>query len=190
MTTQTEQVQATKRCGKCYADKIFSEFSKTKRNPDGHQRYCKACCKQYKQENRKKLSAYQKKWCAENKERLSEYGKDYYAANLSKKAEQHRATYFKIKNDPVRYEKHLERMRRLNRASQLKYPEKQKARKAVVLAIKSGKLIRPESCSACMKTCVPEAHHDSYDQDKRLDVRWLCKQCHEAHHRKYQVNPR
>jgi hypothetical protein len=54
-----------------------------------------------------------------------------------------------------------------------------------MLALKSGKLVRPQSCSACMKTCVPEAHHESYDQDKRLDVRWLCKQCHEAHHRKY-----
>jgi hypothetical protein len=185
MTTEVEQVQATKRCGKCKVEKSFQEFSKTRISSDGHQRYCKSCCKQYKRDNREKLSAYQKKWCAENKERLSEYGKGYYAANLLKKSEYHRQTYFNIKNDAARYQKHLERARRLNRASQIKYPEKQKSRKAVTLAIKSGKLVRPQSCSACMKTCVPEAHHESYDQDKRLDVRWLCKQCHEAHHRKY-----
>lgn len=185
MTTEVQQVQATKRCTKCKADKSFQEFSKKRTNTDGYQKYCKACCKQYKQDNKEKLLAYQKKWCAENKEWLSEYGKGYYAANILKKTEYHRATYFNIKNDAARYEKHLERARRLNRASQIKYPEKQRSRKAVMLALKSGKLVRPQSCSACMKTCVPEAHHESYDQDKRLDVRWLCKQCHEAHHRKY-----
>ena len=185
MTTEVEQVQSTKRCAKCKAEKSFQEFSKKRTNTDGHQKYCKLCCKQYKQDNKEKLLAYQKKWCAENKEWLSEYGKGYYSANLLKKSEYHRATYVKIKNDAARYQKYLERARRLNKASQIKYPEKQKSRKAVMLALRSGKLVRPQSCSACMKTCVPEAHHESYDQDKRLDVIWLCKQCHEAHHRKY-----
>lgn len=48
-------------------------------------------------------------------------------------------------------------------------------------AVRSGKLIRPEHCSACNKKCKPEAHHDDYE--KPLEVRWLCRACHIALHK-------
>lgn len=59
-----------------------------------------------------------------------------------------------------------------------KYPEKYRARTAVGNAIRDGRLIRLP-CEVCghPKT---EGHHDDYSRP--LDVRWLCKEHHEAFH--------
>jgi hypothetical protein len=46
--------------------------------------------------------------------------------------------------------------------------------------IKSGKLIKGK-CEVCADINV-EAHHDDYD--KPMDIRWLCKKHHMAHHKK------
>ena len=56
-----------------------------------------------------------------------------------------------------------------------------RAQKAAQKAVKNGRLIRPSSCSQCVRPCKPEAHHDDYS--KPLEVRWLCRGCHVAHHR-------
>lgn len=61
------------------------------------------------------------------------------------------------------------------------YRERQNARHAVRYAIQTGKMVRPDTCSACGSFCNAHAHHDDYT--KRLDVRWLCKPCHEEVHR-------
>jgi|JI7StandDraft_1071085.scaffolds.fasta_scaffold265956_2 hypothetical protein len=58
-------------------------------------------------------------------------------------------------------------------------PDKNPARVAVFRAVKSGKLVRPETCSSCGKSCKPQAHHHKgYDKENRLDVVWLCSGCH------------
>lgn len=63
----------------------------------------------------------------------------------------------------------------------LKYPLKAKARKAVTLAIKAGRLNRSicedQNCTN-QKT---DAHHDDYS--KPLSVRWLCRRHHTQWHR-------
>lgn len=58
------------------------------------------------------------------------------------------------------------------------------ARRAVRAAIKSGVLVRPDTCEKCGQ--IParrvdgysqiQAHHPDYD--KPLDVEWLCCKCH------------
>ena len=178
MTTQTEQVQATKRCGKCHADKIFAEFSKTKRNHDGHQRYCKACCKQYKRDNWEKLAAYQKKFYSENAQELS-------IKNRLRAIEYRR----KVNLDPEKKARLAEQRRISARNHVIKFPAKIAARKAVMKAINSGVIVRPDACSECGKLGKIEAHHDSYAPEHRLNVRWFCRQCHATHHRKYPDQP-
>ena len=59
---------------------------------------------------------------------------------------------------------------------------KNRARWNLAYAIKIGKVVRPEHCSECQIECKPEGHHDDYS--KPLEVRWLCRPCHEAHHLK------
>lgn len=60
------------------------------------------------------------------------------------------------------------------------HPERQAAHKAVARALASGKLRRPDACTKCGRTCRPQAHHEDYA--RRLDVIWLCSQCHVRHH--------
>lgn len=53
-------------------------------------------------------------------------------------------------------------------------------------AIKEGRLIKT-NCQSCMDAGKPvEAHHDDYD--KPLEVRWLCRQCHNDVHKFDRVN--
>lgn len=61
------------------------------------------------------------------------------------------------------------------------YPQRKAARDAVRHAVRSGRLTRPSHCSACGREAYAHGHHDDYA--KPLDVRWLCKPCHEEHHR-------
>jgi hypothetical protein len=67
-------------------------------------------------------------------------------------------------------------------ASYKKDKHKFKVRSIVRLAIKSGKLIKPDNCSACGATEIDiEAHHNDYC--KPLEVTWFCRPCHLQTHR-------
>jgi transposase-like protein len=50
----------------------------------------------------------------------------------------------------------------------------------VKCALRDGRLIRPDYCSQCKKLRLVVAHHDDYA--KPLDVRWLCRSCHQNWH--------
>lgn len=58
---------------------------------------------------------------------------------------------------------------------------RQSAGRAVSRAIRSGKMKRMP-CEIC--NGVAEAHHDSYREEDRLKVKWLCKLHHEEWHMK------
>lgn len=61
------------------------------------------------------------------------------------------------------------------RRNQIKYPERQRARRAVGVALARGILVKPRTCAVCPSETV-EAHHADYAYP--LAVQWLCKQCH------------
>lgn len=63
------------------------------------------------------------------------------------------------------------------------FPERLAAHNAVARALRKGTLVRPNLCQNCGEPKYLEAHHDDYY--KKLDVRWLCRSCHAAHHRIY-----
>ena len=66
-----------------------------------------------------------------------------------------------------------------NREWRKRNPEKWAAHKALSLAIRAGKIVRPSHC-ACGDTN-PQAHHDDYS--KALEGRWFCSACHAREHR-------
>lgn len=76
-----------------------------------------------------------------------------------------------------------ERRQQLARLSEryMQDPVRRKAIRITWGAIRRGRLVRPDVCSACGETCKPEGHHDDYSEP--LEVRWLCKPCHCRHHR-------
>ena len=49
-------------------------------------------------------------------------------------------------------------------------------------AIRRGELTR-DACEVCGSDRNVDAHHDDYT--KPLDVRWLCRSCHQKHHHIY-----
>lgn len=92
-----------KRCAKCNAVKLLSEFHKDKAKKDGHQSWCQECRslarqqymkihgeevknrnKRYRDEHKKELAAYDRKYYAENKEKELNRIHKYHAANPEK----------------------------------------------------------------------------------------------------------
>lgn len=64
---------------------------------------------------------------------------------------------------------------RYSREHRERWPEKYAARRAVVEALKSGRMTKGP-CERCGTSDRVEGHHDDYS--KQLSVRWLCR----AHH--------
>ena len=58
---------------------------------------------------------------------------------------------------------------------------KYNAQRMVRKRVRSGKIVRPNSCQVCGILGKPQAHHDNYS--KPLEVMWLCAQCHNDRHR-------
>jgi hypothetical protein len=54
------------------------------------------------------------------------------------------------------------------------------ARKAVAIALSSGRLEKPTRCERCDNKAELHGHHADYEQP--LEVEWLCHWCHHAEH--------
>lgn len=54
------------------------------------------------------------------------------------------------------------------------------ARQRLNQAVRHGKAIRPDTCERCGAVARVEGHH--HDYSKPLEVEWLCRPCHFAHH--------
>lgn len=71
------------------------------------------------------------------------------------------------------------------RVSRVVSPEQKRlensARYAVHVALRSGKITKPNTCSECDSSYRLHAHHTDYN--KALDVTWLCPRCHARNHR-------
>ena len=57
-----------------------------------------------------------------------------------------------------------------------RHPDRVKARKAVFVALRAGKLHKPKLCARCNKQRPLQADHSDYT--KPLDVIWYCRLCH------------
>ncbi len=78
-------------------------------------------------------------------------------------------------------EKNREKVLAAARTWKQRNKHKTRAHATVARALKSGKLERGP-CDVCGES-IAEAHHEDYTAP--LDVRWLCRQHHLEHHRKY-----
>jgi formylmethanofuran dehydrogenase subunit E len=78
-----------------------------------------------------------------------------------------------------------EKKRRRAIENQARAPKTEKyyARQSLATAVKSGKVVKPMSCSECPETHRIHGHHEDYS--KPLDVEWLCPRCHGKRHRKH-----
>ena len=163
----TTELIGTKICSKCRQLKPVDGFRKQSASKDGFQAWCKICHGEYN----------------------AAYNHPYYVANSDSWKVYDRKRLEKIRSNPVELKLHREKAATRVRELRKRSPHLQKAHNAVTHAIAAGKLSRPSQCSSCGCCCKPEAHHDSYEQSQLLNVRWLCKKCHEDHHHKNQSTP-
>lgn len=70
-----------KKCSKCGEVKLFSEFNKDSSRQNGHRSSCKACNKEYRENNKEKISKRKREYYEANKDRLSEYHRKWYEKN-------------------------------------------------------------------------------------------------------------
>ena len=80
-----------KTCTKCGVEKDEGEFSKNTKNPSGLQCHCKSCYRQWREFNREKKAASNKRWAEANSERLKAERKANYIANKRAILDQNRA---------------------------------------------------------------------------------------------------
>lgn len=111
--------------------------------------------RKFKSNNQEDVRAYYREYYKKNSESVKERIKQYHQTETGKAV-----------------------IAKTYKTSKAKYPEKIAARSAVLVATRSGKLIK-QPCEKCgeQKT---QAHHDDYS--KPLDVRWLCDRCHRIEH--------
>lgn len=141
--------KSTKTCPACKTEQPLENYYRNKASWDGLQVYCRRC-------------VYEK---------YLELTRD--PKRLAKRRAQKRAESKSF------YKKHREACRASSHASYVRYPYKVRARSKVYLAIRSGTLVKPKTCSCCYRTTPPKklhGHHNNYSRP--LDVEWLCTGCH------------
>lgn len=175
-----------KKCTKCDEIKCVDEFVRHKRYKDGRYSQCKACTrvleKEWRSKNQPIKREIRKRYREKNKEKIRDQDRTSYRLNPDKfrdKAKASQAKYFRSEKGRRKY---LEQSKKLC----LRYPEKVKARCLLSHAITSGKVVKPKTCSNCLKEkSMIHGHHEDYS--KPYEVKWLCIPCHFLEHRKLTV---
>ena len=89
-----------------------------------------------------------------------------------------------MRSDPAMEEAERARLRREYHERRQREPdrmrEQERVRAAVRYAVRTGRLVRPERCPDCGRTCKVQAHHADYSAP--LEVEWLCPSCHKREH--------
>jgi hypothetical protein len=182
--------QRTKRCKKCLLLKSVTMFHKQERG-DGFRARCKACIKAARATTTPKKCAECRElkpadqfrgngssaYCrpCDNKRTLA------YRRGAGRKAyEKRRAAYFASAHGKAMRAKHMRNYKARNRNNP-QFRARILARAAVYAAVRTGKLRKPRQCQACGRTRSVQAHHHhGYDDAHRLDVAWMCVECHRA----------
>jgi hypothetical protein len=150
------------------------------RNREKEREYAREYARKLREENYKKYREAKDKWDRENPEKAKSVRRKAVKKWTEKNYDRVKRTNeeWRIQNP----EKVKEYARKGAKISRIKWPERNAARKMVSGALTLGILIRPTTCSLCLKECKPEGHHPDYS--KPLEVIWLCRGCHNKEHGK------
>lgn len=84
------------------------------------------------------------------------------------------------KNARVSYSNHKEEIIEKVKRYQKSYPQKANAKNKIFRAVRSGVIVKKESCEICGKKCKARGHHPDYKDPLR--VIWVCNSCHRNIH--------
>jgi hypothetical protein len=125
--------------------------------------------KEWRDANKEHRAEYIKNWREKNPEHVSEYNLAWRRANP--KAAVRRATRWA--------KKHPDRVKDARSRWRDRYPDRYRAHYLLESAIKSGRVVKPDTCPCGAPN--PHGHHPDYS--KPLMVVWLCRDCHNKLHR-------
>ena len=146
---------STKPCSKCGEEKYLGEFHVRKAATCGRAARCKSCTVADKVEYRQNQVTSD-----------SEYGARYRKVKPEKEKVRKRKYYA---NNP-------EKIKAYRETYKTEHPEKIQARLEATRAIRSGILVRPDTCAQCGARGGIQGHHPDYT--KPLFIEWLCRMCH------------
>lgn len=134
----------------------------------------RAYYRKYYHTHKEKMHAYNSEWKAKN----PEYDKQWKRARSEKMTDSQRAEVNAARR--VQYQKHPGRGAAHTKRAREKFPEKAKARTAVFLAVRAGKVPSAQTlvCVRCGKQAKDYHHHKGYDKEHWLDVVPACRPCH------------
>ncbi|HEB26928.1 MAG TPA: hypothetical protein ENI05_03995 [Porticoccus sp.] len=149
-----------KKCSSCKEIKPLTEFYKNCCRKDGYRCYCKDCHTKINQQYWKTKKGKLCKQKATKKFRQTEKGKLIQQKASSK--------YLKTEKGRQNHKEYCN-----------KNPEKRKAKNAIASAIRSNKLVRPDTLScSCGEQAMEYHHHKGYDLKHWLNVVAVCHKCH------------
>lgn len=156
----------SKKCSRCKEIKPISEFSKSLKEKDGRQTYCKLCQKKYAHSKKGKTAHKYYHQSKKGKARHKRYKK-------SEKGRQSNKKYNQSKKGRITR----------NKAKQtylVRNPEYNKAISAVNIAVRNGELPRANTlqCHYCPAKAKEYHHHKGYAPEHWLDVVPVCVLCH------------
>jgi len=144
-----------KTCFKCHKVKPTSDFYKHSQMGDGYLGKCKECTKSDVKKHRR-----------DNIEKVRAYDKTRYRENPARK-------------DGILRYRETTRARELayarTKARRKKWPDRERAHRAVQYDLSVGKLIKGP-CTKCGSEVNVQAHHPDYSLPHH--VIWLCVRCH------------
>ncbi len=152
----------TKVCTECVQSKPLEGFHLKRRGGTSRHAKCRAC-----------ESAYARGRYLAKRDEILEKSRAWRERNAEHVREHARMTY---RRDIDRHRQYQEQYLAENHI-------KHAARVAVRNALADGTLARACRCGICGRSDVDlEGHHESYEQDRWLDVKWLCRLCHARLH--------
>ena len=174
-----------KTCRDCNETKPISEFSKHIKSKDGHLNYCKTCCLKYQKKYRQTEKGKQAHRKANKKYQKTEKGKVvHYETNKKyQKTEKGKVVHRKADIKYRKSDKGKATLRAKKERHHVRNPNQRKARNAVNLAIRTGKIPCIDSLQClCGNQAKQYHHHKGYAPEFWLDVVPVCRKCHIKHH--------
>jgi hypothetical protein len=168
-------------CTICNRRRQVSCFHGDSRVKSGLRSSCKDCDQDRKRYSYNHNSVFRRRH--NNYQRRYRATSDVYARKL----ERLRQNRKRKKLTRLQKDRNAQRMR----AYRARHPDRIRARNALIHALQSGKIAKPDHCPCCGKperkgadgrTLLHAHHHRGYDHP--LDVEWLCIECHLTQHRK------
>ena len=136
-----------KRCTKCGEEKDLSKFSKKTDSRDGYRSSCKKCEREYKEDNKERLSIANSEYRKNNKEKIKERDSIYYIKNKERISERskeyNKKNKEKIAQDHRVYsKKNKEQIKNRRKDYRLKNEEKEKAQQKEYYLLNREHLIK------------------------------------------------